>query len=93
MSTRGTVPRIAIALGLAWVAAVGLAAPTVSRPRCEHRTNPQGIDAPRPRLAWILESDAAGTCSRRERRRGVVFENARSDVRTAACVVDPTAIV
>jgi len=30
------------------------------RPRCEYRVNPLGIDAPQPRLSWILESDQRG---------------------------------
>ena len=34
-----------------------LTAATVGRLRCEHRTNPEGIDVPRPRLSWIIESD------------------------------------
>jgi alpha-L-rhamnosidase len=28
--------------------------------RCEHLTNPLGIDAPQPRLSWILESTERG---------------------------------
>ena len=28
--------------------------------RCEYRTNPLGIDAPRPRLSWMLESASRG---------------------------------
>ena len=28
--------------------------------RCEYRTNPLGIDVPRPRLSWVLKSDEAG---------------------------------
>jgi len=36
------------------------AATTVGSLRCEHRTNPEGIDEPRPRLAWIVESSVPG---------------------------------
>jgi alpha-L-rhamnosidase len=28
--------------------------------RCEHRTDPLGVDAPRPRLSWVLESSERG---------------------------------
>src|SRR5919202_262781 len=28
--------------------------------RCEHRRNPLGVDAARPRLSWILESEERG---------------------------------
>lgn len=31
-----------------------------ARLRCEYATNPLGIDAPRPHLSWILESDQRG---------------------------------
>lgn len=36
------------------------AALTVERLRCEHRENPLGVDAERPRLSWWLGSDARG---------------------------------
>jgi alpha-L-rhamnosidase len=36
------------------------AATSVGSLRCEHRTNPEGIDEPRPRLAWIVESSVPG---------------------------------
>src|SRR5262245_23365393 len=32
----------------------------VGRLRCEYRTDPIGIDDPRPRLSWILESSERG---------------------------------
>lgn len=32
-----------------------------ARLRCEYLTNPIGVDVPRPRLSWIVESDRAGT--------------------------------
>ena len=35
----------------------GSAEITPARLQCEHATNPLGIDAARPRLSWILESD------------------------------------
>jgi alpha-L-rhamnosidase len=35
-------------------------ATTVGRLRCECRTDPEGIDEPRPRLAWVIESDEPG---------------------------------
>jgi len=62
MSGPGRGPRIVIGAALAWAAAAAIsgAAPTVTRLGCEQRTNPEGIDTPRPRLAWILESDTPG---------------------------------
>lgn len=42
------------------VAGEAHATTTVGRLRCEHRTNPEGIDTPRPRLAWIISSDVPG---------------------------------
>ncbi|MDQ3814731.1 MAG: glycoside hydrolase family 78 protein [Armatimonadota bacterium] len=33
---------------------------TVQQLRCEYRVNPLGIDVPRPRLSWILESNQRG---------------------------------
>ena len=45
-----------IALLLGIFAAQGNAAVTVSHLRCENLLDPQGIDASRPRLSWILES-------------------------------------
>ncbi len=45
---------VAVLLGIA--AAQGNAAVTVSHLRCENLLDPQGIDASRPRLSWILES-------------------------------------
>ena len=31
--------------------------PSISRLRCEYRINPMGIDAPNPRLSWVINSD------------------------------------
>jgi hypothetical protein len=28
--------------------------------RCEYLTNPVGLDSPRPRLSWVIESDLRG---------------------------------
>jgi alpha-L-rhamnosidase len=53
--------RVAVAGMLAAAATCEARADTrVVRLRCEHRTNPEGIDEPRPRLGWIVESDAPG---------------------------------
>jgi len=43
-------------------ACVGLSAPASLRPtglKCEYRSNPQGIDEPRPRLTWLLTATSA----------------------------------
>jgi len=40
-----------------------LSAATALRPvtlRCEYRVNPLGVDAPSPRLSWVLESEQRG---------------------------------
>lgn len=59
--TRHGARRTAAVTILAALAAPGmLAAATVGRLRCEHRTNPEGIDVPRPRLSWVIESDEPG---------------------------------
>jgi alpha-L-rhamnosidase len=47
---------VAVLLGM--FAVQGLAAVTVSHLRCENLLDPQGIDASRPRLSWVL--DASG---------------------------------
>ena len=52
---------VAICLALALVpSAVQAAAPRVARLRCEYLVNPVGIDAPQPRLSWIIETDQRG---------------------------------
>src|SRR5262249_4163847 len=35
-------------------------AATVTDLRCEYLRNPQGIDATRPRLSWVIKSDVRG---------------------------------
>lgn len=35
-------------------------ATTVTNPRCEYRADPLGIDTPKPRLSWIIESSSRG---------------------------------
>lgn len=34
----------------------------ITTTNCEGRLNPEGIDAPHPRLSWQIESDARGVC-------------------------------
>lgn len=52
---------VAICLALALApSAVQAAAPRVARLRCEYLVNPVGIDAPQPRLSWIIETDQRG---------------------------------
>ena len=46
-----------LAPGSGWAAASGDA---VSRLRCEDLRNPEGIDAPRPSLSWVLDSTRRG---------------------------------
>ena len=48
---------VAVVLSMLAVDAVALEA---NHLRCEYRTNPLGIDAPQPRLSWVLQSDARG---------------------------------
>src|SRR3954463_13668607 len=36
------------------------AAMVVKNLKCEYRTNPLGVDSPKPRLSWTLESDRRG---------------------------------
>jgi alpha-L-rhamnosidase len=53
--------RLAIVTAAVVVAAAhAVAGPVVGHLRCEHRTDPEGIDAPRPRLAWIIDSESPG---------------------------------
>jgi len=33
---------------------------SVSNPRCEYRNNPIGVDSPRPRLSWVIQSGERG---------------------------------
>ncbi|MCY3018270.1 MAG: alpha-L-rhamnosidase N-terminal domain-containing protein [Planctomycetota bacterium] len=47
-------------LSLVLVSAAAAAAPAVSGLRCEHRTDPLGIDAPKPRLSWAIQSAERG---------------------------------
>ena len=47
---------VAVLLGI--LAAQGNAAVTVSHLRCENLLDPQGIDASRPRLSWILDASS-----------------------------------
>ncbi len=50
---------IALALAFSWCSC--FAAPLkVGDLRCEYRTQPLGIDAPQPRLSWVLESNRRG---------------------------------
>jgi len=39
------------------------AAITLRNPRCEYRANPLGIDAPKPRLSWIIGDPESETSS------------------------------
>jgi len=50
--------RTAAAAGFPWLGGGGQLHPTYLR--CEYRVNPLGLDTPRPRLSWIVESDRRG---------------------------------
>ena len=58
MTTRRS--RLLAILAASFVTAQLFAATTVTQLRCEHLTNPSGIDATTPRLTWTLESDERG---------------------------------
>ncbi len=47
-------------MGIAILAGGCSAAITTSNLRCEYLTNPLGIDAPNPRLSWVLDSSRRG---------------------------------
>jgi alpha-L-rhamnosidase len=65
MTTRQGVRSLVLAALVPSLAALSWAAPaktslSVGGLRTEHRANPVGIDAPKPRLGWQLRSDARG---------------------------------
>jgi alpha-L-rhamnosidase len=89
------VPLLIVASG--WPHAAS-GATTVGRLRCEHLTDPEGIDEPRPRLAWIIEADepgerqtayrvvAASTADRLARDEGDLWDSGRVESAASAGV-------
>ena len=57
MRTVALLPFLAILFGTAYPCCAEI---SIDNLRCEYRTEPLGIDVPRPRLSWWIESDRRG---------------------------------
>lgn len=57
---RTRIATMAILMGAACQCWAGVSGVSLDNLRCEYRKNPLGIDATRPRLSWVLQSDQRG---------------------------------